>query len=207
MGNQVEAKNVTVYCPTVYSSIQAGGEPYSAESAKCQYICTLVIAGIPADEVVVVDGKHYSKNAILDITPITAYKDANEDVIVTEASIGAARHAYEHERYTFKQEAFTPYLPTAFETATAVTSAQSNSGSDRYENSTSFTVNIPTDGYYDFCFQVGLEGDADSSQTRYALVQFNSISKDEDYYEQTELYYNVVVKDDIMRNGEGTTYL
>ena len=200
LGDQVENKNITVYCPTIYTSVQAGSELFTAADANCEYICTLVIAGIPANEVVTIDGKPYSKNTILDITPITAYKDANEEVIVTEASIGSARHAYEHERYTFKQEAFTPYLPTVFaEKAASVTepTQEKDIGEDIYEIYASFTFEVDEAGYYDFCFHINLDGDADE-QTRYALMQFD----DESYQTQTELYTTVAVRDGIMRDDD-----
>ncbi len=59
-----------------------------------------------------------------------------------------------------------------------------NTLADRYEAYHSWTFEVTEAGYYDFCFQIRL---SDSTQTRYALVQFDN----EAYGAQTEFYYSV----------------
>lgn len=69
---------------------------------------------------------------------------------------------------------------------------------DRYEAYYSFTFEVAEDGYYDFCFRIRLNAADGGKQTRYALVQFD----DEAYHEQTEFYYNVVVRHGIMLDND-----
>ncbi len=69
--------------------------------------------------------------------------------------------------------------------------------SDRYEAYHTWTFTVAEDGYYDLCFRIRLAGDNGTTQTRYALVQFDN----ESYSNQTELYYSVVVRDGTMRDN------
>ncbi|MBQ8432599.1 MAG: hypothetical protein IJX28_06910 [Clostridia bacterium] len=68
---------------------------------------------------------------------------------------------------------------------------------DRYEAYHTWTFEVAEDGYYEICFRIRLNGSEGGTQTRYALVQFD----DECYSEQTEFYYNVVVRDGSLRDN------
>lgn len=202
LGDQVESRNIRVYCPSVYSSIQGGDEIYTASDKNCAYLCTLVIANIPASEITKTETGAYLTNTILTLSPFAgSSSDNTTENLEKTSSVNVVSHTREPQRYTFKQEAFTPYLPTVFaEKATAVTAPSAQvTGDDRYETYTSFALEVDEAGYYDFCFRIKLDGTKDTEQIRYALVQFD----DEDYHTQTELYTKVTVKDGIMRD-DGT---
>ena len=120
LGDSVTNRKMQAYCDTIYSTINADGTTYAASDFDCDYLCTLTIQGIPAKDVVTAGEAAYAKNAIMGITPFTAYEDANKEIVLTPAAIGAVQHTYEPERHTFGQEAFTPYLPDAFKDAETV---------------------------------------------------------------------------------------
>lgn len=274
LGDTLSIKETTVFCSMIYNTINADGASYKASDFNCQYLCTLVISGVPADQIWLTDVNGveaaYAIDTVLEIAPIT---QASAEAAPL-ACAGALRHAYNPQQYTFKQEAFTPYLPTVFaqeaeqviahnnlsfsglkgtrgcvtykkkssafllqdicacggETcawnAHGVAAYRSATGmpfcyyidettynsvfttaklTDRYEAYYSFDFEVAEDGYYDFCFEIYLPGDAGSEQEAYALVQFD----DEAYHEQSELYYSVVVRDGVMRDSatNGDSYL
>ena len=68
---------------------------------------------------------------------------------------------------------------------------------DLYEAYYSFDFEVEEAGYYDFCFRIRLNGGSSQREIRNLLVQFD----DETYGEQTELYYNVVIKNGTMRDN------
>lgn len=264
LGDSVTNKKMQAYCGTIYSTIKADGVTYAASDFNCAYLCTLTIQGIPAKDVVTAGTAAYAKNAIMGITPFTAYEDANKEIVLTPAAIGAVQHTYEPKVHTFGKEAFSPYIPEAFEGLTGVISGKNINyetgaglecqnrtssttstllqkdcvcGSDtctkgwgstgarallqgagprhyyidynNYNNSFNpdltdlyqayhtWTFTVAEDGYYDLCFRIRLNGKEGDTQTRYALVQFD----DEAYHEQTEFYYQTVVRDGLNRNN------
>lgn len=264
LGDSVTNKKMQAYCGTIYSTIKADGVTYAASDFNCAYLCTLTIQGIPAKDVVTAGTAAYAKNAIMGITPFTAYEDANKEIVLTPAAIGAVQHTYEPKRHTFGKEAFSPYIPEAFEGLTGVISSKNinyetgaglecqnrtssttstllqkdcvcgsdtctkgwgSTGArallqgagprhyyidyDNYNNSFNpdltdlyqayhtWTFTVAEDGYYDLCFRIRLNGKEGDTQTRYALVQFD----DEAYHEQTEFYYQTVVRDGLNRNN------
>lgn len=130
LGKEVTTKEKTVYCPKIYNNLNyttASGKAESirASEYKCDYFCTLVIAGVPADEVTLVpkgeDYAAYINNTILDFTPITVSGETDTN---PHKGTGAISHTYAPKRHTFGQEDFTPYLPSSFEEAEGIVSSK-----------------------------------------------------------------------------------
>ena len=96
----------------------------------------------------------------------------------------------------YKKNASMPYH-YYIDTATYENSKYFGKALDRYEAYHTWSFEVAEDGYYEFCFRIRLNGSEGGTQTRYALVQFD----DESYSEQTEFYYNVVVRDGTLRDN------
>ena len=74
---------VTVYCPTIYTSVISGDETFTAEEGE--YLFTLAINNIPADQITTAsNGMIYITDAIINIDSFTAY---NEDAKLSGASV------------------------------------------------------------------------------------------------------------------------
>lgn len=83
-------KTMTAYCPTIYTSINGGGTVYNASDATIDvdYLFTLTIEGIPADQIVVEGTEAYLKDAVLEVTSFTSY---NEIAKLAGASVTVAK--------------------------------------------------------------------------------------------------------------------
>jgi hypothetical protein len=75
-----EAREVTVYCPTLYKSIKAGEKTHTNTDEGVDYLFTLEIANVPATVLDFDETKVYLKNGQLSIQPFTcAEKVWNEN--------------------------------------------------------------------------------------------------------------------------------
>ncbi len=106
-GGTWSTKEVTVYCPNIYKSINGGGEIYSAVDLGMSYLFTLTIAGLPADRVNIEDGRIYVKNSMLTLTPFTATSE-------TSSTKADAIYVGKSNLVTYNDFSFSTTLPDGF---------------------------------------------------------------------------------------------
>lgn len=126
LGKEVTTQTKTVYCPNIYSKLNvADGKSVSASDYGCDYLCTLVIGGVPESMIEMVELANgesvaYIKNTILSFTLFTLSQE-NDNAPNKNLTVTSTR---KYDRHTFRQEDFTPYLPSAFEGAEGIISSK-----------------------------------------------------------------------------------
>ena len=114
LDKEVTTTTKKTYCSVLYKTIQGDNVKYSAAQYGCDYLYTLTLSGVPADQIDFAQENGYTvayiKNAILDIVPFTQETEESEP----NRGHGILNYTKNPERFTFGYEAFSVNLPEKF---------------------------------------------------------------------------------------------
>ena len=105
-------RTVTVYCPTLYTSIMSGTTEFTATAAGVDYLFTLVIDNVPEEQIVIDGDMAYIKNSQIDITPFTSVGESASNRTGSTASV--AKPIANMITMTQADDDFSKALPDAF---------------------------------------------------------------------------------------------